>query len=272
MGILVLENGRREDCLMRLQSCLVAIIVWVSASACSPFSETSLECEFPTLAVGAEIHLALSCAEGIIYEDTEYFVGCAPVHRSRVGDLFVDDGGESRFTGARDVVGMSRRDVFLLETDTRGECRNGKLIATSEGFTRLDARRLRVPAGTANEERLARKRAPWIVPGRNEYPRALKLAAILSENGITVTNRNQFTWRNCDQIQVNDQVDEVWETGARLKSLKSGASYTWPLDAFGGDHHELESLSKYGIDEIRGKPFIIMCRARRGRAFGQDML
>lgn len=147
-----------------------------------------------------------------------------------------------------------------------------QLIAASDSFTRRDAGRLRVPADAANQERLARKRSPWIVPGRNAYPQALKLDAALSQDGLTVTNRNKFTWRNCNQIQVNDQVDEVWETGDYLKSLKPGASHTWPLDSFGGDHHELESMSEYSLDEIRGNPFIIMCRAPRGRAFGRATL
>lgn len=257
---------------MRLQSCLVAVIVVVSGVACNPFSGPALECEFPTLAADSDIQFALSCAEAIVYDNTEYFVGCASVHRSRIGDVFLDDGGDTRFTGARDIVGLARDDVFLLEAGTRDGCdRNGKLIAASETFTRLDAGLLRVPVHAANQQRLARKRAPWVVPGRNEIPHALKLEATLSEDGITVSNGNNFTWRNCDQIQVND-VDEIWETGDYLKSLKPGASYTWPLDAFGEDHHGLKSLTDHAIDGIRGKPFIIMCRAPRGRAFGRDVL
>lgn len=259
--------------MIRLQSCLMAVIVLAGGGACSAFSGPALDCDFPTLAAGSDMHVALSCVEGVVYHDTEYFVGCAPVHRSRVGDAFLDDGGETRFTGAKDARGMSRSEVFLIEGGDPGECpKKERLIAVSESFSRLDAGLLRVPTDAENQERLARERAPWIVPGRNEFPHALELDAVLSEDGITVTNRNEFTWRNCDQIQVNDEADELWETGDYLDSLKAGASHTWPLNAFGRDHHGLEDLSQDALDEIRGKPFIIMCRAPRGRAFGRDVL
>lgn len=109
---------------MWLRSCLIAVIVFVGGVASSPFSGPSMECDFPTLAAESDIRVALSCVEGIVYDDTEYFVGCAPAHRSRVGDLFLHDGGDTRFTGAREVVGVPRSDVFLLETDTRRECKH----------------------------------------------------------------------------------------------------------------------------------------------------
>lgn len=252
---------------------VIAGLLFSACLACSPSSELAMECEFPVLAAGAEVPLALSCLEGLVYNGVDYTVGCAPVHQSRLGEYFLSDGGDTRFTRARDIIGLERSDVFLLHAGTHRECASDEhLIAASERFNRLDAGLLRVPVDAPNQEQLARKRAPWIVPGRYEIPQALKLDAEVEEDGITVTNRNRFAWRNCDQIQINDNVDEVWETGEYLKALEAGESYTWSLDAFGGDQHGLRSLSEDSVDEIRGKPFVIMCRAPRGRAFGRTSL
>lgn len=251
-----------------------ALFLCFSSVACSSDIGLSGECEFPVLAAGADVQLALSCIEGVVYEDTEYYVGCAPIHESRVGDVFLNDGGETRFTAAREITGLSPNDAFLLEAETASRECDGKekLIAAADTFSRRDAGLFRVPTDAPNEDELERERAPWIVPGRYEVPNALEVEVTLSEEAITVTNRNRFVWRNCDQIQINDDVDEIWETGDYLDELPSGASHTWSLEAFGGDQHGLESLSEYSIDEIRGKPFIIMCRAPRGRAFGRAVL
>lgn len=253
--------------------CVMAGLLFTAGAACSVDRELSSECEFPTLAAGPEVHLALSCVEGIVYEGTDYFVGCAPVDQSRVGDLFLTDGGDTRFTGARGIIGLDRGDVFLLHAGTHRECDSDeRLIAASNGFNRLEAGLLRVPLGAPNQEQLARKRAPWIVPGRYEVPQALKLDAVVDADGITVTNRNRYAWRNCQQIQINDDVEHVWETGDYLDRLEPGESHTWTLDAFGRDRNGLEDLSEDEMDEVRGKPLIIMCRAPRGRAFGRDNL
>lgn len=257
---------------MRVRLSLVAIAVGSSAIGCSGIANRSMDCEFPALAAGENAQLALSCVDAITYGGTDYFVGCWPVDDSRVGEVFLEDGGETRFTAARDVEGLPRSEVFVLEGGNLQECRGKRLIAVTDDFGRLDAGLLKVPVGAANEERLARKKAPWIVPGRNEVPHALKINAVLSPEGVTVTNHNAFAWRNCDQIQINDEVEEIWETGQYLERLEPSASHTWPLTAFGGDHHGLEDLSESSIDEIRGKPFIIMCKAPRGPAFGRDKL
>lgn len=259
--------------LMRPEKLLLAFALLLSTAACSPFTEASLDCPAPTLAASEDMDLSLSCVELITYEETIYHVGCAPIHPTRIGEQFVKDGGETGFSSARSVEGLSRSKVFVLEGRDPQECRRKeKVIAASATFTRLDAGLMRVRVGAANERRLARQRAPWIIPGRNEYPQALKLDAVASAEGIRVTNRNRFTWRKCDQIQINDEIGQVWETGEYLDSLAAGASRSWALQAFGKDANGIEELTADFLDEIEGKPFIIMCRAPRGRAFGRDIL
>lgn len=259
---------------MRSLAAALAMSALFGVASCASIGSSELECpDPPLLAAGGDLHLGLSCAEAVTYEGETFWVGCAPVHRSRIGETLVEDGGRTRFSGARAAVGIPPSKVLLLEGGSLKECdRDDRLIASSDGFTRKDAGLLRVALAARNEDELAHKRAPWIVPGRNEVPKALRLEAAVSAGAITVTNRNNFAWRNCDQIQINDEEDEIWETGDYLSSLQPGASYTWPLGAFGGDHHGLEDLSEESLDAVRGKPFIIMCRAPRGLAFGRDML
>lgn len=229
-----------------------------------------LECPAPVLAAGEAVPVALSCQDLLTYQGRRYSVGCAPVHATRLGERFQDDGGETGFDGARDLVGLARADVFGLEGVRY--CRGKEVpIAASDDFSRLDAGLLRVPVGTSNEMEKARRLAPWVIPARNEYPHALRLDAELSAEAITVTNRNSYSWRKCDQVQIGDDID-AWETGDYLDGLKPDVSHEWSLSDFDRDSGGIEQLDADHLDDIRGEPLIIMCRASRGLAIGEAIL
>lgn len=233
---------------------------------------SDLECEPDFLAADTRPVVATSCVDSVSYRGTTYFVGCAPVHDSRVGGQFLSAGGDTQFDGARSIIGLTRSKVFILEEPSF--CRRGKglPIAASDDFTRRDAGMLSVPVDAPNAAELAAERAPWIIPGRNEIPQALRLEATVEDDRIIVTNLNRYAWTNCQQIQFGEDIDAVWETGRYLDRLAPGDSHAWELSEFGDLHHEIEKLSEDALEDLGDVPFVIMCEAPRGPASGRVVL
>ena len=68
----------------------------------------------PVLALGPHPLLATSCAASVAYKGRDYFVGCLDVHPTRMGELFLRNGGETDYKGAREIVGLPRNRLFVL--------------------------------------------------------------------------------------------------------------------------------------------------------------
>lgn len=228
------------------------------------------ECPEPRV-LAASSHLALSCIDTIRYDNRTYYLDCVFVHRTRIGQRFLRDGGETDFHGARAIVGIERHDAFLLEP---GHACPGRrvLLAASDSFGRLQAGLLRVPTTAKHPVRTARSRAPWIVPGRRAVPRALIVDAELVDGLIQITNRNRFWWRECYQVQINvedDNPDAIWEAPP-FDSLAPGESFSYSASAFGRDMNGIEELDDDEATELRGTSLLVMCQAPRGPAYGKD--
>lgn len=224
----------------------------------------------PVLAAGSAVTFADSCVDMIEYRGTTYYVDCVRMHPSRLGRHFLDDGGDTYFEGARDIEGIPRDDAFILDGDY---CRNKRVIAASDSFTRLQAGLLRVPVDAPDALELARQRQPWMVPGRRDIPDVLDIEAVLDGEVITITNRNHFEWRACDQFQVNAPDDEwaPWEARPS-ENLPRGDSSQYRVEEFGRDSSGLEQLTEDGARDLRGSEVFIFCRAPGGPASGSTRL
>lgn len=229
------------------------------------------ECETPVLAAGvpaAGLPLA-SCVETVSYDGEIYFVDCVRVHPSRIGESFLTDGGDTYFDGAREIEGIAREAAFLLEG---ASCRQGEGLAASGSFTRLQAGLLTVPLDADDAIEKARRRRPWIVPGKRQVPEALKVEAVLEEGLIRITNLNRFTWRDCDQLQIgSDDEWAPWETRP-AEQVRAGESVSYQASDFSRDSSGIEELSSEAAEELRGAELILMCDAPKGRAAGATAL
>lgn len=92
-----------------------------------------LECPDPPVLAAGKHLVALSCVDSLSFEGTTYYVGCADIHPSRVGERFLDRGGDTDFTGAREIEGVSRDAAFVLEGE--GCRRNTTYAAVGDGLT-----------------------------------------------------------------------------------------------------------------------------------------
>jgi hypothetical protein len=126
----------------RASRALVAIL-FLLLPACTGVSDVGDCPEPPTLAAG-EATLALSCAEMVEFHDRDYSVGCLSVHPTRVGDILVDDGGQTSYQGARAIEGIASKRAFILTGDRCG--RRGR-VATTDGFTEAEFDVVRLPFG-----------------------------------------------------------------------------------------------------------------------------
>ena len=122
----------------RASQALVAFLLVVPACTGSPE-----ECgESPTLAAGGA-PLALSCAEVVEFHDCDYSVGCLPVHRTRVGNILVPDGGETSYRSARAIKGVAPSRAFMLTGN--GGCGARGAVATIDGFSEAEYDVVRLP-------------------------------------------------------------------------------------------------------------------------------
>lgn len=242
---------------------VVGIGVVIVVGMLTTGSSDEIECETPVLAAGPAF--ATSCVESVAYEGTTYFVECVHVHPSRVGSRFVDEGGETYFDGASSIHGVPRTSAFILEG---GHCPRGLPLAASDAFTRMQAGLLTVPVGVRNEQERARNNRPWIVPGRREVPQVLKLEAVLEDGTILITNRNRFTWRQCDQLQIeSDDEWAPWEARP-VEQVRPDDTVSYPAKEFSRDSSGIEELSSEATEGLRGAELILMCDAPKGRALG----
>ena len=126
----------------RTSRILVAFLLLVPA--CTGSSGPG-ECpETPTLAAG-EAPVALSCAETVKLNDRAYSIGCLPVHRTRVGDVLVSDGGETSYRSALAIKGVAPARAFILTGDEG--CGPRRSVATVDGFTEAEFDVARLPLG-----------------------------------------------------------------------------------------------------------------------------
>ena len=94
---------------------------------CGPYDEV------PALAAPSVL-LATTCVlpPDLSYEGVEYRIGCEPVPAKLVGELLVGDGGETRYEGARRIVGIPPGNGLLLQPN---DCKKGRLVALSTHLT-----------------------------------------------------------------------------------------------------------------------------------------
>ncbi len=109
--------------------------------ACTVNNETDCG-PAPVLATGSGVDLATSCVALIEYEGRTYSEGCLAVHPSRLGPVFLRDGGETGYAGARRIKGVPSEEAFVLLG--RG-CGRRHVVATGDGFTDADSDLVRQP-------------------------------------------------------------------------------------------------------------------------------
>jgi hypothetical protein len=131
---------------MRTTARLLALAVALSAPACfiSGAGEDEMTCD-PAPVLAAGVTLALSCAETVRYEGEVYTVSCAPIHPSRLGEVFEHGGGETDYRGARAVRGLETDRFFLL---MGRKCDTAKRhVAFADDVTRKEFRLAESPLG-----------------------------------------------------------------------------------------------------------------------------
>ena len=118
------------------------VICGLALSACALVSQPDgdeLGCgpddPVPVLAAGSDsLMLATSCPAppDLSYEGEGYEVMCDSVPARLVGEVLLDDGGETDFDRARRIVGIPPNHGILLEPN---DCRTGRLVALSTHLT-----------------------------------------------------------------------------------------------------------------------------------------
>ena len=124
------------------------LVVVLTVAGCSGgIGADGGSCPGAVLAAGnAGPPIATSCIPAITYRGNHYLVLCQEVHRSRIGERFLFEGGETSFDGARHLLGFSDREAFLMEPDRCGERRMVAENVDDPSFE-LNTEDLRQPLG-----------------------------------------------------------------------------------------------------------------------------
>jgi hypothetical protein len=140
---------------MRTVTRVVALPVALALSGCFFVGGTDEGgCDpAPVLAAASDPVVATSCPATVSYEGEVYYVGCARVHESRVGPVIEHGPGETRYQGARRIVGVPVARLFLL-IEKGDQCGDGRPhVARGDLATPADYRLARSPLRRAREER-----------------------------------------------------------------------------------------------------------------------
>ena len=89
----------------------------------------------PVLAASTAFATVCVAPPAFVFNGVEYELGCEVIHPSRIGDRIAEDGGGTRFSGARRLVGVPIRVVIVMEGG-EDECQKGRLLAFGEDVTR----------------------------------------------------------------------------------------------------------------------------------------
>ena len=100
--------------------------------------------------------------------------------------------------------------------------------------------------------------------------RLLEMEAILHATTVSVTNRNDFAWRDCN-VQINVEEPEIFPfEHPVLPRLPAGAGVVLDLSSFTRDEGpRVVILNPQTLHELRGKKLILGCETPKGRGFSE---